>query len=180
MTAVRTAVQCGVALVGAAALAWASRVPMPAYGPDQALLRVAWSARPERIEHCRQPTRDELANVPRHMQQRSICEGKAATYRLEVRTNGALHSGRDVRGGGLRGDRRLYDFHEFAVHAGESLVEVRFTRDGPATAPEANTPADVVPGSLSLRQPIAFGPARAVLVTYAPERRALVVIRESR
>ena len=34
---------------------------------DQAILRLAWTARPERIEDCRQQSDEELSKLPAHM-----------------------------------------------------------------------------------------------------------------
>ncbi len=69
------------AVVGTAAL---SRAPLAAYPSDTPILRLAWSVRPERIEHCRTLTDEELADVPAHMRQRVQCEGRSAGYRLGV------------------------------------------------------------------------------------------------
>ena len=49
-----TAVALGFAVI--AVIVSGAHVPMTLRGSDQAILRLAWSARPERIERCRQQT----------------------------------------------------------------------------------------------------------------------------
>ena len=127
-----TTVQRGIALIvgmllmlGMVAL---SRVPVPVYRSTDGLLRVAMSARPERVEVCRAVSDSELANTPEHMRQRNICEGVAAAYLLEVMRNNTVLASDTVRGGGLRNDRQLYVLKDFTVPSGVSNFEVRFRR----------------------------------------------------
>ncbi len=109
-------------------LVWASNAPMTTNPSPDPRLRLAWSARPERIEKCRQQSEEELARLPAHMRQPVACEGTTAEYRLQVRIEGALVADRVVRGGGLRRDRRLYVFEEIVLPAGEAAVDVTFDR----------------------------------------------------
>ena len=120
----------GVALgLGAmAAIVLAANAPITVHGSDHALLRLAWSARPERIENCRQQSDEELARLPAHMRQPVVCEGVSAQYRLTVRREGRVVADRIVHGGGLRQDRRIYVFHELPLDPGSSSIEVRFDR----------------------------------------------------
>ncbi len=120
----------GIALAVAvmAGLVWASNAPMATNRDPEARLRLAWSARPERIEKCRQQSEEELARLPAHMRQPVACEGTTAEYRLQVRVDGALVADRVVHGGGLRRDRRLYVFEEVLLPAAEATVDVRFDR----------------------------------------------------
>jgi hypothetical protein len=167
-----------------------SNAPMTAHRSPDAVLRLAWSARPERVETCRQQTEEELARLPQHMRQPVVCEGTTAEYRLLVRLGGVVVVDRVVRGGGLRQDRRLYVFEELAVPAGSTKVEVRFERlggddpgaDGGAvrTEPEDEAArrhqAEAVPPRLALERPLRLAPRVAVLITYDPERRMLVAV----
>jgi hypothetical protein len=102
--------------------------------PD-ARLRVAFSARPERIEKCRTLSADELANVPQHMRQAVVCEGTTAAYRLEIRRDDSLLARALVHGGGLRHDRRLYVLRELRIPSGPSTIDVRLVRMDSAAAP---------------------------------------------
>jgi hypothetical protein len=174
-----------------AALTWASAAPMTVHGSEQGMLRLAWSARPERIEDCRQQSEEELARLPQHMRQPVLCDGASAAYRLTVRAGDTLLAEQIVRGGGWRQDRRLYVFHEVPLEAGEVFIDVRFDRlDSGAPQP---TPADhgrpqaqgrtpdapggeTVPPHLSFEQRLRVQPRAVVLITYSPERRSLIAV----
>jgi hypothetical protein len=157
-----------------AALAWASHAPFAAHRSDEAVLRLAWSALPERIEECRERTPQELAQLPQHMRQPVVCEGTTATYHLQVRLDGAPVVDRVVQGGGLRHDRRLYVLEEIPVRAGEVAVEVRFERveavraDAAASAAPITRRGEHVPPMLRLERRLRFSPRDVVLVTYSP------------
>jgi hypothetical protein len=121
------------------ALTLASAAPFRANARDDARLRIAFSARPERIESCRTPSESELANLPAHMRQGVVCEGTTATYRLEVRRDDSLVASALLRGGGLRHDRRLYALHELSVPSGRSTFDVRLARvDSVVARPRAS------------------------------------------
>ena len=173
------------AVIGAAAIVTvvtlAANTPLRLHDPDRAVLRLAWSAWPERIENCRQQTAEELDRLPAHMRQPVTCEGTTARYRLAVFVNGAAVVDRVVRAGGLRHDRRLYVVEEAALTPGETDVEVRFDREdagAPAPVPPGRTSprplTDAVPARLHFRERFRVAPRQVVLVTYAPERHALI------
>jgi hypothetical protein len=180
----------GIALVIAlmAGLVWASNAPMTTNRAPEARLRLAWSARPERIEKCRQQSEEELARLPAHMRQPVACEGTTAEYRLQVRIEGALVADRVVHGGGLRRDRRLYVLEEVVLPATEATVDVRFDRVDPVepgvSAIERDheraepTPVqrEEVPAHLSLARRIHLSPREVMLVTYDSDRRELVTL----
>ncbi|MHB1225871.1 MAG: hypothetical protein ACYC2G_17710 [Gemmatimonadaceae bacterium] len=195
----------GAALVAAATLAItaASHVPVTVDPSGNAMLRVAWSARPERVESCRTLSDEEFDALPQHMRQRVVCEGAAARYRLEVWRDGEPLASAEVHGGGLRRDRQLYVFRELPIPNGRSTVEVRLTRVGAATgtAAAATTPtvraddtghpdrdtreadehrrrvAEEVPASLTLRETVTLAPGEVMLVTYDREERRLRAVR---
>ena len=138
----RGAIRLGLAVIvslGAAlALTLVSAAPFRVNAAPDAKLRVAFSARPERIEDCRTLSADELANVPQHMRQAVVCEGRAATYRLEVRRDDSLLVGALLHGGGLRHDRRLYVLRELPVPSGRGTIDVRLVRtDTVAAQPDS-------------------------------------------
>ena len=193
----------GVALgLGAmAAIVLAANAPITVHGSDHALLRLAWSARPERIENCRQQSDEELARLPAHMRQPVVCEGVSAQYRLTVRREGRVVAHRIVRGGGLRQDRRIYVFQELPLDPGDSSIEVRFDRlepdspsvpvpekgheDGSKTEDEdgqrgrngnRQDAGETVPAHLVFDQRMRIQTREVILVTYSPERRALIAI----
>ena len=166
------------AAAAAFALASASTAPVTVHDSDDGVLRLAWSARPERIEDCRPRSAEELAALPPHMRQPMVCEGVAAEYRLTVRREGAIIADQVVRGGGLRHDRRLYVFREIALPPGEIAIEIRFDRLDPGTPNRSAGPApnaSAVPAHLSFERRLRVRSREVVLVTYDPQGRALVV-----
>jgi hypothetical protein len=162
-----------------AGLVWASNAPMTTRASSDAVLRLAWSARPERVETCREQSAEELAKVPAHMRQPLVCEGTTASYRLQVRHNDALIAERIVHGGGLRRDRRVYIFQELAVPSGDADLRVSLDRiespDGTSRVIQGQAQG-AVPPHLSLTRRVRFFSRRVVLVTYDPERRALIAV----
>ena len=184
----------GVAVV--VVLVFAANAPITVHGSEQALLRLAWSMRPERVERCRQQSEEELARLPAHMRQPVICEGASAQYRLTVRHDGVVAAERIIHGGGLRQDRRIYVFHELPLDPGEGTIEVRFELIDPRIDPDAadtvqretdhddrqverkdrQAAGETVPPHLILTQRLQIRPREVILVTYSPERRALAVI----
>ncbi len=196
------AVAAAGATVGLAAL---SRAPLAAYPSDTPVLRLAWSVRPERIEHCRTLTDEELAGVPAHMRQRVQCEGRSAGYRLVVSIDGAPRFDTLVTGGGARGDRPVYVFRELDVPTGPHRLDVRFERraipgvdsvgaDADADADEdasrdtlmagralreaeerTRRQEEAVPPVMTLDTDIEPAPREVLLVTYDIDRRALVL-----
>ena len=117
------------ALAVTAAIVALSRAPFTVAGDDQALLRVSWSGRPERIERCRELSDEELEKVPAHMRQRLQCEGRSARYAVTVLGDGRIFSTDTVTGGGLRGDRSIHMLREYPVAPGthEFVIEVART-----------------------------------------------------
>ena len=152
-------------------LRWASTVAVTTSSENEAVLRVAFRARPERIEVCRDSTPEELAAVPAHMRQARVCVGQTATYRLQVRLDDEVIADEIVRGSGLRGDRPIYVFRERLVAPGDRAVFVRFTRQ--EAAPPA--PESAVPESLVLERRVRLTPRGVALVTYDEEARAMDV-----
>ena len=178
MTMLYRTVGLALGLAATASVVRGSYVAMTLHGSDQAILRLAWSARPERIERCRQRSAEELARLPAHMRQAVSCEGTSAEYRLTVRDEGRLVAESVVRGGGLRQDRRLYVFQELPLTPGDRRIEVRFDRldDGGPESVKHQPAGETVPAHLVLDQRVRVGPREVILVTYVPERRTLVGI----
>jgi hypothetical protein len=191
---------------GVLALAWASTAPLAASRAPDALVRLSWGARPERIERCVTQSDEELTKLLPQMRQRVVCEGTTATYRLEVRRDGALVASGVVRSGGLRHDRELYVFREIPVPAGRSTLMVRFARldsvpaelDQRSNRPDsgdtlrgvigpdrARREADerrrlreeAVPSTLVLDTTVTLGAREVLLVTYDPDGRQLRAVR---
>ena len=167
-----------------AGLVAASHAPLTPHVPGGAVLRLAWSARPERIEQCQAQSAEELARLPPHMRQAVVCEGVAAHYRLTATVDGRVLADRLVTAGGLRHDRRLYVLEEIPIAAGEAAVDVRFERidSQPQTAAPSPSPGpadgrerrgDGVPARLVFTERRHIKPDTVLLVTYDSTRREL-------
>lgn len=182
-------VLAGGTLVLAAGLAMGAltRVPFPA-SPDRAELRLAWRLRVPRVEHCRTPTPEELAELPVHMRQTEICEGRPGRYRLEVAVDGRIAHRSTVEAAGVRGDRPLYVFQALPLEPGAHRLRVTFERTdlaGDSAAPGAGAssaageiqapggPGSDVPDRLVLDRRVRAGTHDVLLVTYDPDARAL-------
>jgi hypothetical protein len=170
-----------VALAMTVGMAWLSNARLAPERQGDALLRLSWSARPERVETCRTQTAEELAKLPAHMRQSVICEGGSAVYRLQVLRDGIMVLDELVHGGGLRHDRPLYIFREIPQHAGDAVITVRLERVDPApgaggSASASSGPHSIsdLPRSLQFERRLHFGRDRVILVTYDPERREFV------
>lgn len=189
-----------VSAAGLALMARASSAPLPYHGDGTARLRLSWSARPERIEVCRALSAEELAEREEHMRQRVECNGRFATYTLQVEADGRVLGTAVVRGAGLRHDRPLYLLRDFAIEPGEHRVRVTFARrehtdgDSAAVAAVGRVDADTgifagraqremverarrvraaIPARLVLDTTLAFVPNRVTIVTFDPDRRTL-------
>jgi len=186
----------------AAVIVAGSHVRMPEFVSPDAMVRVSWSARPERIEQCVRVSAEELERTPVHMRREMVCEGTTARYRLEVDRNGVLVDSVTVRGGGLRRDREVYVYREIFVPAAQTRIAVRFLRvDSSATAdgPDSNVQqtrdssgalavravreqeerarriAEAIPPVLTLDTVVTLASRAVILVTYDPLVRRLIV-----
>lgn len=187
MTHLHRAIGIVAALAVTMGIGWASTVRLTPHGRGAAVLRLAWSARAERVEVCRQQSEEELARLPVHMRQPEICEGVSARYHLEVRRDDTLIVDQIVQGGGMRHDRPLYVFHDIPQPAGAAGISVRFVRVDTTEAAGANVRADPqgrlasdVPRSLRFERRLTLRPGRVVLVTYDAGRRELVAVEDIR
>lgn len=173
----------GAAILGAAlALAWLSQAPYAVAGHRGAVVRLAWRLRWVRVEECRRLTAEELEKIPVHMRQEETCEARALPYRLRVELDGRAVVDETVASTGGRADRPLYVYHEVQVEPGDHQLDVVFARDlVPAdTASERGEVGErepPAPPRLALRQRMALERDRIALITYDPERRALVLKR---
>lgn len=167
-----------VALAATAAMAAISQAPVPSGEGTTGTLRLAWRARPERIERCVERHASEVAALPAHMRQTVICDGFAASYRLEVRVDNELVVSDRVMPGGLRRDRPLYVFREIDVAPGIATVDITFTRieESDTTESGRDLLREAVPPDLRWTADRSFAPGQVRLITYDPQRRALVEI----
>lgn len=125
-----------VAVFAAVAVRWSSALPLGTRtARDQAAqLRLSLSARPERVERCRELSDDELAKLPAHMRLRTKCEGYSARYLLTIVVDERSLTSDTLRGGGLRHDRPLHVFREYDVTPGPQRIRIEVTRVDEGTA----------------------------------------------
>lgn len=180
-TLVRRVVALSVAAVSLAALAALTRLPLATRdaGP---LLRLSWRARGEEMEHCRNATPAELANLPAHMRQSVLCEGaRVARYRLRAAVDGRSIRDGTAPGSDVSGTRAMYVLEDFALAAGTHRLEVSLERQG-ADANDAGSDESrervrrAIPPRLTIDTTIEAIPGRVVLVTYSSELRRLIVL----
>jgi hypothetical protein len=160
---VRLALGLLVALAVTGATVALSRAPYPTGQGSDALLRLSWSGRPERIERCRELTDAELAERPAHMRRRLECEGRSARYAVRVGVDGRAASLDTVTGGGLRGDRAIHMLREYRLEPGARAIAVEVRRIGEVDEeveeveaiedePEAEVAAGAVPRDRDARE----------------------------
>ena len=169
MTPLTRAVGVIVALIVTLAIVEGSHVTIRRDSDMEGVLRLAWRARPDRVEDCRPQSEEVLARLPAHMRQTQICEGASASYRLTVLVDGQVVLDDVVRGGGLRHDRPIYVFRERRVAPGDRAVAVTFVR----LAETAQEQPGGVPPSLALERTLRFTAGRVILGSYDPEKRTL-------
>jgi hypothetical protein len=187
--AVRRAAGVLVALGVTGALVVLSRAPAPLRSEEnEALLRVSWSGRPERIERCRERSDSELARVPAHMRQRVECEGRSARYAVRVADGARILSLDTVTGGGLRGDRPIHMLREYRLAPGPHAIAVEVARTDSAAGEieeerdhedreeesRRRARAERVPARLAWDSTVQLAPAAVLLVTYDQVKRRLV------
>lgn len=194
----RAVLGTAVALAAAGAFRLGTTAPVRVARGEDAVVRLSWSARPERVEQCRRLTDEELAARPAHMRMRLECEGSFARYLLTLAIDGRRLPVDTVRGGGLRHDRPIHLFEEYRVPAGTRRLQLTLARIDSATATAATdsgvVPADTllgqrearevderrrraaeaIPALLALDTVLTIAPRRVLLVTYDGARRTLV------
>lgn len=161
----------GVAVAGTAALAIAagSRVSHTPPGAGSATVRLSWRFTGERVQECRKLSEEELASQPIHMRRPEVCEGRVLPYTLRLELDGRLAVQEIIEPSGARGDRPLYVHRELPIEPGTYRLDVAFERTGPARRDSVSR--------LELSTTVSLGPGDVVLVTYDPDRRALVARR---
>ena len=191
-------------VLAALGLRWSTVAPWPtrAATADFAQVRLSLSARPERVEQCRQLSDDELARLPAHMRLRTQCEGYSASYRLAIVVDGQSLVLDTLRGGGLRHDRPIHVFREYDVPPGEKRLRIEVARIDESGTPAAvdssgegsrvgadtllggraererdertRRAAEAMPARLVLDTLVTIGQSRVVLVTFDDNARRLV------
>lgn len=163
----------GLAVAVLLAVGAGTRFAYTAVPVDAAALRLAWRARVPLVEECRRLTEAEQADLPVHMRREVVCEGRVASYRLEVVVDGVVRKQATVEGAGARGDRPLYVFETLPLEPGLHDIRVEFVRVGGGRGGQAGRAgAQTIPDRLTVRRTVEVGSREVVLVTYDPDGRA--------
>ena len=119
----------GVVVAAAAfmAMRWSTAASLGTAYADASQLRLSLTARPERIERCRELSDEELARLPAHMRLRTQCEGSFARYVLTISVGATEIAHDTLRGGGLRHDRPLHVFREHDLGAGNQRLQIELS-----------------------------------------------------
>lgn len=169
----RRALALATAVGAALILAWLSQAPYAAEAANDGLIRLSWRARGERVQECRRLSEEEQAQLPPHMRQPEICEGRVAPYLLSVELDGAPALLDTVRASGARQDRPLYVFRDLPVAPGTHRVSVRFSRlDADSSQPPAG---EAAPRKSELKTTVSVAAGEIALITFDPSGRALVL-----
>jgi hypothetical protein len=188
----RGAAGAGLAVVSAVLLAALSQRPYTPPAAADAMLRLSWRVPGERVQECRRLSEEERERLPAHMRRDEVCEGRLLPSVLVVEVDGRTVVHDTVRGSGARGDRPLSVFRELALPPGAHAVRVRFERaeradgddhdDGDEHEDRRQHEDRLDPGTrrhtparLSLDGRLEISAGEVALVTYDPDRRALVV-----
>lgn len=150
-----------------------SRVPYSAEADGDALIRLSWRARGERVRECRQLTEQERRQLPRHMKRTEVCEGRVSPYALRVVLDGATSVVDTIRASGAKQDRPLYVYRELRLPPGSHRLAITFQRIG--SHDEQPTDERAVPPRLGLDVPVQLAPRGVALVTYDADARRLVL-----
>ena len=148
-----------------------SRAPFAWVRVGDAQLRLAWQYHSTPVSRCRAATEEELAHLPEHMRQRTICERALRPYRLVVAVDTVARADDTVRARGARADRPLGVFRQLALAPGRHAVRVAFT---PLAAP-SDTAGAPPPAPVTLDTTVTFAPRGVWLVTLDEERGVLVI-----
>lgn len=139
---------------------------------DHAVLRLAWRVRGVRVETCRARTADELAALPVHMRQDTVCVGRVQPYHLTVALDGITLVTDSIHAAGARADRPLFVSRSLPAPPGTHRLRVLFERD--ATT-EAVTLSPDRPARLLLDTMVVLEQGSITLVTYDPDGRRLIL-----
>lgn len=189
----RTALGVAIAIVASILVVIGSIAPWTGYAEPVGIIRLAWSARPQRIEHCRRRSDEELAGVPAHMRERVECQGRAARYAIIASIDGVPRLADTLRGGGARHEGMIHLLRDIVVLPGQRHFELGIRQiDTAATATDSigglasereqrmeatreRVRREALPGQVALDTVLALEPRAVVLIGYDPDRQRFTV-----
>ena len=111
-------------------IGWLARAPYSPPGNGVAVLRLSWRMMPNRTEHCRQRSDEELEKLPAHMRSRTICRREEARYRLVVQIDDQTA---DTTRLAAQNDAPIFVWSEQRLVPGLHRVRVSFARESAAS-----------------------------------------------
>ncbi|MEX2284225.1 MAG: hypothetical protein WEE89_17185 [Gemmatimonadota bacterium] len=118
-----------VTAIAVSGIGWLARAPYTPPGSDTAVLRLSWRLMPERTEHCRRLSQEELEKLPIHMRNPTVCEREVADHRLIVQIDDEAPDTTRLLPMGAHGDRPIFVLQERELAPGAHRVRVWFGRE---------------------------------------------------
>ena len=118
-----------VTAVATAGVGFLARAPYTPPGSDSGVLRLSWRLIPDRTEHCRRLSQEELEKLPVHMRNPTVCERESADYQLIVQVGDAAPDTTRFLPKGAHGDRPIFVLQERGLEPGVHRVLVWFARE---------------------------------------------------
>ena len=118
-----------VAAAATAGIGWLARAPYSPPGSETGVLRLSWRLIPDRAEHCRRLSQEELEKLPVHMRNPTVCEREHVDYRLIVQVDDAAPDTTHLLPSGAHGDRPIFVLQERQLQPGAHRVRVWFARE---------------------------------------------------
>jgi hypothetical protein len=118
-----------VTAVATAGIGWLARAPYTPPGHDTSVLRLSWRLIPDRTEHCRRLSHEELEKLPVHMRNPTVCEREPVDYRLIVQVDDEAPQTTRLLPKGAHGDRPIFVSQERTLKPGAHRVRVWFASE---------------------------------------------------
>ena len=115
--------------VATAGIGWLARAPYTPPGSDSGVLRLSWRLIPDRRDHCRRLSQEELDQLPVHMRNPTVCERESADYRLIVQVDDAAPDTTRLLPKGAHGDQPIIVLQERGLEPGAHRIRVWFARE---------------------------------------------------
>jgi hypothetical protein len=172
-----------VTAIAAGFIGWLARAPYSPPGSETAVLRLSWRLQPERTEHCRRLSQEELDKLPVHMRNPTVCERETADYQLILQIDDDAPDTTRLIPSGAHGDRPIFVLQERELEAGAHRVRVWF---GPESGERKHRREEREEeerhevGTLRLDTNITARPGLVELVTLDPVARQLVRVTDKK
>jgi len=134
---------------------------MPA---DQALIKLAFSHAGQRLFPCRERTKEELAQMPRHMRTKLECPRERSPIYVEMNLNNALVYSGSVEANGISHDGRSSVYERVQIAAGTYLLRLRMRDD-----------AHTQGFNYSLEETLTLAPKQVLVIDFSSEKESFIL-----